>query len=122
MEQLWSADHPLCTQEVRERLRPTTRMLAYTTVMTVLDRLYDKGWLRRWKEGRAFRYSPAITRVDLAVRQMNQALATDEDRAEILSRFVERLPPEERRLLAGLASPHELPPNRSEPSRLGATA
>lgn len=35
---------------------------AYTTLMTTLDRLYRKGLLERRKEGRAFRYSPRVTR------------------------------------------------------------
>jgi len=36
--------------------------VAYTTVMTTLDRLYKKGLLRRWKVGRAFQYAPVATR------------------------------------------------------------
>lgn len=35
---------------------------AYTTVMTTLDRLHKKGLLDRTSEGRAFRYTPALTR------------------------------------------------------------
>ena len=35
---------------------------AYTTVMTTLDRLYKKGLLVRRKSGRAFLYSPRVTR------------------------------------------------------------
>jgi BlaI family transcriptional regulator, penicillinase repressor len=36
--------------------------VAYTTVMTTLDRLYKKGLLNRWKVGRAFHYAPTATR------------------------------------------------------------
>jgi predicted transcriptional regulator len=39
-----------------------TRPLAYTTIMTVLDRLVRKGKLVRRKEGRAFVYSPVTSR------------------------------------------------------------
>jgi len=39
-----------------------SRPLAYTTIMTVLDRLVRKGRLTRRKVGRAFTYSPAATR------------------------------------------------------------
>jgi predicted transcriptional regulator len=35
---------------------------AYTTWMTTLDRLYKKGLLRREKEGRAYLYTPSLTR------------------------------------------------------------
>src|SRR5512146_1169299 len=46
-------------QEVQEALEPR-RSLAYTTVMTVMSRLGEKGILSRAKEGRAYIYSPAI--------------------------------------------------------------
>jgi predicted transcriptional regulator len=36
--------------------------IAYTTLMTTLDRLYKKRLLERRKDGRAFLYSPAVTR------------------------------------------------------------
>jgi predicted transcriptional regulator len=39
--------------------------LAYTTVMTTLDRLYKKGLLRRTKQDRAFVYKPALSKNDL---------------------------------------------------------
>jgi predicted transcriptional regulator len=45
-----------------------SRPLAYTTIMTVLERLVRKGKLERRKEGRAFVYSPATSRD--AVRQV----------------------------------------------------
>lgn len=46
--------------------------VAYTTVMTTLDRLYKKGFLNRRKEGRAFFYSPRFTPAEL-----EQGLAED---------------------------------------------
>jgi predicted transcriptional regulator len=54
----------LCTQEsasvqqVSERLSAT---LAYTTVMTTLDRLFKKGFLQRKKQDRAYIYSATLT-------------------------------------------------------------
>jgi predicted transcriptional regulator len=41
------------------------RDLAYTTVMTTLDRLFKKNLLARQSEGRAFRYTPRVTREEL---------------------------------------------------------
>ena len=38
------------------------RKLAYTTVVTILDRLHKKGFLKRRKEGKAFLYTPRLTR------------------------------------------------------------
>lgn len=52
-------------QQVRRALEPQ-RSAAYTTVMTVMSRLADKGMLRRRKQGRAFVYSPAAGRDEVA--------------------------------------------------------
>ncbi len=60
MEVLWSRGES-SVREVADKLK---RPLAYTTVMTTLDRLYKKNLLLRRKEGRAFRYLPRITRGD----------------------------------------------------------
>lgn len=58
MEILWSRPDV----SVREAVDQLRRPLAYTTVMTTLDRLYKKGLLDRRKDQRAFFYSPRLTR------------------------------------------------------------
>jgi predicted transcriptional regulator len=58
MEILWSRPES-SVRDVVDRLK---RPLAYTTVMTTLDRLYKKGLLDRRKSQRAFFYSPRLTR------------------------------------------------------------
>jgi BlaI family transcriptional regulator, penicillinase repressor len=50
---------------VRELLEDSCPNLAYTTVMTTLDRLFKKGLLTRIEEGRAFRYAPQFSREEL---------------------------------------------------------
>ncbi len=50
---------------VREVVEGGCQDLAYTTVMTTLDRLFKKGLLTRSEEGRAFRYAPKFTREEL---------------------------------------------------------
>src|SRR5260370_26275596 len=50
---------------VRELLEKDSPDLAYTTVMTTLDRLFKKGLLTRSEEGRAFRYAPRLSRKEL---------------------------------------------------------
>jgi BlaI family penicillinase repressor len=50
---------------VRELLENSHPDLAYTTVMTTLDRLFKKGLLTRSDEGRAFRYVPRVSREEL---------------------------------------------------------
>lgn len=53
------------TATVRELLQEGMGSLAYTTVMTTLDRLFKKSLLTREVEGRAFRYAPRFTREQL---------------------------------------------------------
>jgi predicted transcriptional regulator len=50
---------------VRELVESGCQDLAYTTVMTTLDRLFKKGLLTRSEEGRAFRYAPRFSREEL---------------------------------------------------------
>src|ERR1022692_198141 len=50
---------------VRELVEGGCQDLAYTTVMTTLDRLFKKGLLTRSEEGRAFRYVPRFSREEL---------------------------------------------------------
>ena len=50
-----------CSATVRELHEVDYKDLAYTTVMTTLDRLFKKGLLRRTREGKAFRYTPRFS-------------------------------------------------------------
>src|ERR1700743_2466115 len=59
MEGLWRTDSALTVREVSIGLPQT---LAHTTVMTVLDRLAKKGFARRARDARAWRYPPSATR------------------------------------------------------------
>jgi len=68
MEILWERG----ASNVRDVSQCLTRPLAYTTVMTTLDRLYKKGLLDRRKKDRAFVYVPRYTR-----RQWEQKRAGD---------------------------------------------
>ena len=58
MELLWASGE----SNVRDVAQKLERPLAYTTVMTTLDRLYKKGLLTRRKAERAFLYSPRLSR------------------------------------------------------------
>ncbi len=61
LEALWARGNAT----VRDLLHDTCHDLAYTTVMTTLDRLFKKNLLSREAEGRAFRYAPRCTREQL---------------------------------------------------------
>jgi predicted transcriptional regulator len=60
---LWSLGQG-SVKDVRQRVAPS-RALAYTTVMTVLERLSRRGIVSRRKTGRAFVYAPAVSRDDM---------------------------------------------------------
>jgi BlaI family transcriptional regulator, penicillinase repressor len=70
LEALWERGHAT----VRELLEVGYKDLAYTTVMTTLDRLFKKGLLTREAEGRAFRYTPRISREELHREIAREAL------------------------------------------------
>jgi predicted transcriptional regulator len=61
LELLWAERCPATVGHIRQALPG----LAYTTIMTTLDRLYRKGLLLRTKDGRAFAYAPRYTRAEL---------------------------------------------------------
>src|SRR5580692_8007200 len=58
---------------VRELVEGVCQSLAYTTVMTTLDRLFKKGLLTRSEEGRAFRYAPRFSREEMHREVAGQA-------------------------------------------------
>lgn len=105
MEVLW--DGPAEGMLVREVLDSLSdRNLAYTTVMTVLSRLAEKGFLRRIREGRAWRYLPTESRGQLTARAMRgplDDLDRDERRAAILHFIDDASPAEIDELRAALA-------------------
>jgi predicted transcriptional regulator len=73
MDVLWNASSPLSVREVHDSLITTTD-LAYTTVMTVLDRLAKKHILLRDRDGKAWLYRPAASREQLLVGEVLEAL------------------------------------------------
>jgi predicted transcriptional regulator len=59
MRVLWRADEPLTVRELLGQLNDNRNpRLAYTTVMTVMNRLVDKGALSRERRGRGYAYEP----------------------------------------------------------------
>ena len=93
MAQLWAAESPLTVREVHEKL---DRELAYTTVMTVLGRLAKKDVVRQERDGKAYRYSAASSREEMAAALMLDALGdVGEDRTAALVAFADQVGPEE---------------------------
>lgn len=82
------------------------RSLAYTTVMTVMGRLAQKGLLVAEKEGKTYRYRPAFSREEFEARaagEVVQALLADFGGDVVLSQFVRGLAEADPAQLARLA-------------------
>ncbi|GAB3425751.1 BlaI/MecI/CopY family transcriptional regulator [Flindersiella endophytica] len=114
MDQIWAASGPVTVRDVHEALA-VERDLAYTTVMTVLDRLAKKGVVHRVRDGRAYRYQAASGKDQLVADLMREALDAAGNRASreaALVRFVDQASADEakalREALAALESKPDL--------------
>jgi len=99
LEVLWDHGGWLTPSEVGGRLDPE---LAYTTVVTVLRRLYAKDLVDRQQDGRAHAYRPVQTRDEHAAAAMSELLAATRDPATALNYFVDQLDEDNRRQLVRL--------------------
>ena len=97
MDVLWETADPLTVRQVSGRL--VERDLAHTTVMTVLDRLAKKGFARRGRDGRAWRYRASESREAYVTELMLNALDQTGDRQAALARFVRSVSGAEARAL-----------------------
>jgi predicted transcriptional regulator len=120
---LWEAGRPLSATEVRERLLAEsgngTGELAYTTVVTILARLFEKKTLSRARDGRAFRYAPVTDEAGLAARRLTAMLDEVTDRDAVLSGFVENLTDDDEHLLRALLADRAKPATRETEERPG---
>jgi predicted transcriptional regulator len=74
MEVMWSGAQPLCVEDVRAGLADTGKVAAYTTVMTTLSRLHAKGLLTREQRGKAYYYTPNVSRRELTTGVTKQVI------------------------------------------------
>jgi len=111
LELLWdecgAGADDLSVREVTDLLAER-RPLAYTTVMTVLAHLYDKGAADRAKVGRGYRYRPARSREDFGADALADVLRSSGDAEKLILHFVARegggLDPEEAGVLRRITS------------------
>ena len=101
MDRLWAIDPPvpeaaLSVREIHESIAQE-REIAYTTVMTVLDRLAKKGLVTRERDGRAWRYLPVSTSEELTAHLLRDSLDHIEssDRRAAMLHFLDAASPEE---------------------------
>ena len=98
MDRLWEWGRPALVRDAVDDLGKD-RSIAYTTVMTVMENLHRKGWLRRQRDGRAWRYEPTGSRSGYTAALMSEALATNPDRRTALAHFVLQMSPHDAALL-----------------------
>lgn len=103
MDVLWNHGGWLTPREVHEVLADG-RDLAYTTVMTILVRLWQKGRLDRQRDGRAFAYRPLLSREEHTATRMRELLAASSDRPTALSHFLATLSSSDRAQLRRILS------------------
>ncbi len=102
---LWSADKSLKPVEVKGLIK---KDLSYSTIKTVLSRLFEKGFLKRKKDGNVFMYSPKITKGQyvsknlknvfqsilgsyghLAISQFVESIKDDKENRDLLKKYLE---------------------------------
>lgn len=94
LEVLWDHGTWLTPRVVHDEIAEE-RTLAYTTVMTILARLWQKGVLERQRSGKAFAYRPVLSKGERTAARMNELLASAGDGSMALTRFVEGLTAEQ---------------------------
>ncbi len=102
MEFVWSRGEV----SVRDFYEQDSNQLAYTTVMTTLDRLYKKGLLSRRKDGKAFFYVARQSKTEFKQsfvrRLVNTVLQGTEETRPLLASLVESVSDHDRKLLDDL--------------------
>lgn len=103
LEHVWTLGEATVHEVVARMDRP----LAYTTIMTTLDRLYRKGLLVRLKKGRAFVYGPACSKRDVQreiARELVNEISADPLHSKdfLLSFLIESVDPKDAEVLAKL--------------------
>ncbi len=99
LEVLWAAGTAMTPAQVRDAVSGD---LAYTTVMTILSRLHDKGAARRDRHGRAFAYTAIMDEAGLAAARMRASVEGHPDRDAVLARFVDGLSDDDEKTLRTL--------------------
>ncbi|MBS2539316.1 BlaI/MecI/CopY family transcriptional regulator [Catenulispora sp. NF23] len=98
MDRVWRHNRPVLVRDILYDVN-TDRKLAYTTVLTVMERLCRKGWLRRQRQGRAHAYEAVASREHYTAQLMCDALATSSNQTVSFVHFLEQLSTEENQAL-----------------------
>lgn len=94
MRVAWDHAQPIPVRLIVDRLNEE-RSVAYTTVITVAERLRAKGMLSRVRQGRAFLYEPNVSADDYSADLLRQVLDSAGSPSATLLRFAGQLSPAE---------------------------
>lgn len=91
LEILWDSDTWTSGADVHAALQPT-HPVAYTTALTVLTRMCDKGVVQRKRfSGRAYHFSATRSRAETAAERIREVLAETADRPAALTQLIDQL-------------------------------
>lgn len=92
---VWAAQSPVTVQHVVDSLADAAHEVAYTTAITVIERLRSKGWLDRKRQGRSYLYVATRDEARYTAWLMGEALGASSDRSAALLSFTDTLSPAE---------------------------
>lgn len=102
MEQIWARGE-ISVRDLHAEFEPR---LAYTTIMTTMDRLFKKGLLGRRKVGKAYLYNAKLTENQyherLTQHFFGMVMLDDKNRNVVLSGFVNAVSETDRQMLEEL--------------------
>jgi predicted transcriptional regulator len=90
MERVWDHEHAVTVREIFDELAEE-RQIAYTTVLSTMDNLHRKGWLQRERSGKAYLYTPSMSREERSARLMRDAFDSGGDADMVLAFFLEQM-------------------------------
>src|SRR5262245_24846030 len=102
LDLVWRGGRERSVREVQDELQGR---LAYTTVMTTMDRLFKKGFLERRRDGQAYLYAARVSREVFAAGILRRALQRVFERSAatpLLASFVDAVSEHDRELLPEL--------------------
>jgi len=94
MDLLWDADEPQSVRDLVDRFEGGAPK-AYTTILTVVTHLHEKGWVQREKRSRAYIYSPSRSRDEATSLAMRELLDNSNDSVSALLHFAQNVSDDE---------------------------
>jgi predicted transcriptional regulator len=92
---IWRSNRAISVREVVHAMQ-RDRPRAYTTVLTVMDKLFVKGWLERRVDGRAYRYRATKTRAEYTATLMHEMWTrSDASPGDVATALLDMLSPDE---------------------------